>query len=338
MIYENLDVLILTYNRAHFLEIALKSLFSSTANWRKTVIVNNASTDNTLQVIQNIQKQYPERYIEIITHPSNIGNANNFRYSQKIASNEYTAVFHDDDAVHPEYIERAMTVLMENSNIAMISGGLAAQYNVDEHNWGMLPSTYSHYPSNNNVFYQLICARPTFCINIYRTNIYKKTEYHPEKYGKLHDIVFMMDIGKKGDIALLHGECVRWRQHVNSDSNSLSSGPFTDEILNILSYVHTEFAAYTQKLGMFKRILHRMLTQTLLFNFSYFLYKWAALSRFLTWDEFKKEMIKQNLFIQKEYNVFDKYIDKIFNPMVKKKAMKYWMASAENYDFRLNGQ
>ena len=102
MIYENLDVLILTYNRAQFLEIALKSLFSSTANWRKTVIVNNASTDNTLQVIQNIQKQYPERYIEIITHPSNIGNANNFRYSQKIASNEYTAVFHDDDAVHPD--------------------------------------------------------------------------------------------------------------------------------------------------------------------------------------------------------------------------------------------
>ena len=35
-------------------------------------------------------------------------------------------------------------------------------------------------------------------------------------------------------------------------------------------------------------------------------------------------MIKQNLFIQKEYNVFDKYIDKIFNPMVKKKAMKYY--------------
>lgn len=337
MTYENLDVMILTYNRAQFLEIALKSLFSSTCNWNKTIIVNNASTDNTLQIIHDIERRYPDRHIEIITHEKNIGNTNNFKYSQKIASNEYTAVFHDDDAIHPEYIERAMTILSANPDAVLASGGANALYNVDENNWPILPNMYTLFPPEDNVFYQLICVRPNFCCSIYKTEIYRRTRYNPEKYGKLHDISFLMEIGRQGETAFLHGECVRWRQHVNSDSNSLSSGPFTEEVLKVLAYIHNSLEEYTCELPSFKRALHRILAQTLLFNFAFFLYTWSALSRFLTWDGFKEEMRTMKLFTPKEYRFFDVFIDRICNPMIKKKAIKYWTAFAKTYKFRITG-
>lgn len=333
-----LDVLVLTYNRSRFLKIQLQSLCEQTLQGFKITVLNNCSTDDTLQVIEEIKEEYPLRDIQVITNEKNLGNPGNFIRSQSIPTREYVAVFHDDDAVHPEYLERAMSVLVRDSNIVMASGGAGARYNVDEHNMGMLPNVFIHYPAANSVFYQLICARPTFCIAIYRTNVYKKTEYHPERYGKLHDIVFMMDVGRQGEIALLQGECVRWRQYLNSDSNSLSSGPFTDEILSILSYIYTQLESYTCRLGKLKRILHRALSKTLLFNFAFFLYNWAALSRFLTWETFRESMIEEQIFTEREYKFFDRYIDKICNPMVRKKAVKYWTACAKTYEFRVNGQ
>lgn len=123
MHYDELDVIIPTYNRAKFLKIQLESIFNSNATWRKTIILNNASTDDTLRVIQNIKEEYPNRKIEIINNIKNIGNPRNFVKTQSIANNKYTAIFHDDDAIHPEYIDRAMNIFKQNEQMVMVSGG-----------------------------------------------------------------------------------------------------------------------------------------------------------------------------------------------------------------------
>jgi len=126
----NLDVIVLTYNRAEYLKIMLESLCTQTATGFNIKVLNNCSTDNTLEVIKEVQKKYPERKIEVITNEKNLGNPGNFKRSQEIASNEYTAIFHDDDAIHPEYIETAMEIFRESSDVVMCSGNLVALYNV----------------------------------------------------------------------------------------------------------------------------------------------------------------------------------------------------------------
>lgn len=123
MNYSDLDVMILTYNRSDFLKIALKAICESTATWNRTVVLNNASTDNTLDIVKEVQREYPKRKIEIITNEVNLGNVGNFKRSQEIASNKYVAIFHDDDAVHPEYIDRAMKLMHEHKKVVMSSGG-----------------------------------------------------------------------------------------------------------------------------------------------------------------------------------------------------------------------
>ncbi|AXL22087.1 glycosyltransferase family 2 protein [Megasphaera stantonii] len=252
MFYKDLDVIIPTYNRAPYLKIALESLCESIATWRKIIILNNASTDNTLEVIEYICKKYPERKIEVVTNKCNIGNPANFKKTQTLATNKYVAIFHDDDAIHPEYIDRAMQLFIENEKkVVMISGGASALYNVNHENWSICPDSYWYYPANKNIFLQLLIGRPIFCNCIYKTDVYKNVKYEPEKFGKLHDIIFMAKLCEQGDFIFVHGECVRWRQHAKSDSNTLKTGPFPSEILNILKELKKIFCLENKKKQLF---------------------------------------------------------------------------------------
>lgn len=164
MRYENLDVLILTYNRAEYLKIQLDSIFQSSADWRETVIIDNASTDHTQDVVEQAMEKYPNRKVRVIRHGQNIGNAGNFKFSQSVSDNEYVAIFHDDDAIHPEYIDRAMYLLLENKNAVFCTGGAEALYNVNNENWSMLPDEYILYPqTRGGLFTRCYWAERTLC-------------------------------------------------------------------------------------------------------------------------------------------------------------------------------
>lgn len=323
MDYKNLDVFVLTYNRAEYLKIMLDSLCTQTATGFKIKVLNNCSTDNTLEVIEEVKKQYPQRDIEVITHEKNLGNPGNFKRSQELAENEYTAIFHDDDAIHPEYIETAMSIFKENPDLVMCSGNLQGKWNVTNNDWDILYKDYYKYEKNDGVYYNLLINRPTFASNIYKTEAYKKVEYHPEKYGKLHDIIFMLEINRLGPIAFILGCCIRWRQSQNNDSNNLTTGPFPDEIANIIKKIKDLNPE------------HNFYGQPLLWNFAFFLYKWSVLSRFLTWYEFEEKLIKNNSFTKLEAYLFHKifYIE-FFNKLIQKRAEYYRKKVLRKYDSR----
>ena len=333
--FKNLDIIIPTYNRAKYLKIALESLFESTTQWRKTIILNNASTDNTLEVIEEVKSQYPDRMVEVITNLTNIGNVGNFKRTQEIAENEYTAIFHDDDAIHPEYVERAMLLMMKNPEAVLAVGGVVNLYHVNHDNWDLLPNVYVEFPSKDNAFYQLLIGRPIFCTAIYKTSVYKSVSYQPEKYGKLHDICFMMDVTQYGSLIFLQGICGRWRQHPSSDSNTLSTGPFPKEVMNILLHIQELTSVRTEELSGLRKLFHKILVKTLIYNFSYFLYQWSLLSRFLTWNDFRAKMCEKGLFSKKDYWLWEYCIDTVCNPQIRKKHGKYWLAFRKDYDFRL---
>lgn len=333
MNYNNLDVIIPTYNRAKFLDIALDAVCSSTAGFRKIIVLNNHSTDNTIQVVKNAQQKFQDRCIEVITNEKNIGNYNNFKKTQEISDNEYVAVFHDDDAIHPEYIERAMSILTKDNTLVCCSGG-GGMYNVTNTNWLPMQASYFYYPKSKSTFLQLIVARFNFFSMIYKNSVYKKVKYHPEKYGKLHDLPFLCDITSLGNSIYLNTNCARWRLSRFQDSNTLSTGPFPEEILNILSSfkkrLHTELTEDSDLKG------YKLVAKTLLYNFSYFLYNWADIKiRNISWKEFENEMIKYRIFKEKDFIFFEKFIDVIANPLVRKAAEKFRSSCMKTNSFRL---
>ena len=213
-------------------------------------------------------------------------------------------------------------------------GGVHGLYNVDNVNWDILPNYFYYYPSDRNAFLQLIIDRPTFCCAIYKTDIYKKVEYHPEKYGKLHDICFMFDVGSYGDLIFLQGECIRWRQHVGSDSNSLKTGPFPEELLEILFHIKKVYQKECPSTTIKEKVRY-LLFITLLFNFSLFLFEWSDGTHFMKWEKFKEKMLKKRIFSDMEYFMFDHIIDILLNPTIRKMAQKCRKKYFNSYEYRV---
>ena len=230
----DLEVFVLTYNRAEWLKIQLESICNQTASGFKIRVLNNASTDNTAEVVNSLKAKYPEREIELITHPQNIGNPNNFKKSQELASRKYCAVFHDDDCVHPTYIERAMECLYNYPDAVMCSCHVEPYYNVTADNWGRKSPAYYLIDKDDFAFLMLQGDRPSFAASIYRTDIYKSCTYHNDLCGKIHDLPFTFEVCSKGKSILLEDSFLRYRLSPVQDSADPSTGPFPEQVANAL--------------------------------------------------------------------------------------------------------
>lgn len=288
--FSDLDVIVLTYNRAKNLAVMLESLYNQTAKGFHIIVLNNASTDDTISVVEKFKEDYPNRDITLVTNSKNIGNVGNFKKSQQIAKNAYVAVFHDDDAIHPEYIETAMNLLTEHEDAVLCSGGVHPYYSLNSSNWDFLRKDYYMYPKEIGAYAQLHIARHMFQVAIYKTSIYKEIEIEAYKYGKLWDIIFLYNVSAKGSSIYILGECGRVGVSPEQDSCRLESGPYPDEIYQLVRRIN-------------EMTLNEVYAKPALWNFAYFLYQWSKLERFETWYEFC-ERLKETVFTDAELKSF----------------------------------
>ena len=292
------------------LKTMLLSLCNQTTQNFNIIVINNASTDNTLEVCEEIIREYPERQITVITNEMNIGNIGNFRKAQSLASNKYTAVFCDDDAIHPEYIDAVLMLFKKHKNLIAVSGAEYPMYYVGADNWYPIDRGYYLVPKGCIAQFSLMIRRHSFQSFVSRTYIYKQVKYNHEKYGKLHDIVHMIEICEKGESAFLISPCIRAGQHANNDSFSYKSGPFPEEIVAIVKALES-------------KLTRNRLDRVALWNFTYFLYCWSQFYKRqkLRWKDFirMKPDGKDSVFSETEIWLYsNRFFIKIANYLLMK--------------------
>ena len=101
------SVCIPTYNRSHYLQYAINSVFNQSFNDYELIICDDASSDDTAEVVS----QYQDSRIRYIQHPQNIGRSQNMRSGFTAATGEYFIKFDDDDAITPEFLAKTVEIL-----------------------------------------------------------------------------------------------------------------------------------------------------------------------------------------------------------------------------------
>jgi len=102
-----------TYNAASTVRETLESILAQTYTNLVVHVSDNASTDDTLKVIESIADQR----ITIHRQERNIGAEGNFTKCIQLATGKYTAIFHADDIYEPAMVAKQVAFLEENPDV-----------------------------------------------------------------------------------------------------------------------------------------------------------------------------------------------------------------------------
>ena len=122
------SIIVPVYETAPHLGACIESLVSQTFPSIECLLVDDASPDNSAEIIQKFSKR-DSRVINI-TNPTNLGTFNTRRIGFLHSKGDYIATVDSDDWVDPAYIENLVTVI-ERDN-ADIAGCLAFEVRDDK--------------------------------------------------------------------------------------------------------------------------------------------------------------------------------------------------------------
>ena len=116
-----LSIAIPTYNGSRYIRGALDSIISQLEDVDEEVeivISDNASTDETPQIIRGYQNRYP--FIKYFRNEENLGADRNYDLAVRRAKGEFVWLFSDDDRIRDGGIRRVIEVINKHPNIAAI--------------------------------------------------------------------------------------------------------------------------------------------------------------------------------------------------------------------------
>jgi len=109
------SLIIPTYNRARYFREALQSALRQTYPSLEVLIIDDASTDETSDVVQ----EYADSRLRYVRQPVNRGPNANWRTGMEAANGAIYGFLADDDVVMPDYVDRLAQPLIENRDLSL---------------------------------------------------------------------------------------------------------------------------------------------------------------------------------------------------------------------------
>ncbi|MFX1486628.1 MAG: glycosyltransferase family 2 protein [Promethearchaeota archaeon] len=116
------SIIILNYNGRQFLESCLKSVLQSNYPNFEIILVDNASTDNSIMFVKRVFKGNPR--LEIIKNPKNLGFAEGNNVGARHAKGKYVILLNNDTIVEPTWLRELVIVMEKHPEVGAAQGKL----------------------------------------------------------------------------------------------------------------------------------------------------------------------------------------------------------------------
>lgn len=110
------SICIPTYNAEKTVMSTLQSILNQTYHNLEILVIDNASTDNTLSLLQ----QTNDPRLVVRRNERNIGGEQNWSKCTQLTSGEYIAIFHADDLYLPNMIEKQVQAFQDNPSVGAV--------------------------------------------------------------------------------------------------------------------------------------------------------------------------------------------------------------------------
>ena len=111
------SILMANYNNARYIKQAIESVLKqSSKNW-ELIIVDDDSTDNSLEIIRHYLK---DKRIKLIKHKKNLGCGAAKRTCAKNAKGQILGILDPDDNLHKDYVKIMTKTHLDNPDYGLI--------------------------------------------------------------------------------------------------------------------------------------------------------------------------------------------------------------------------
>lgn len=240
------SILMLTYNRAHYLPESIRSVtLQSYQNWELTII-DDGSTDSTPQAVA----LFSDSRIKYIRNPEHAGLFARRKESLDHANGRYVAVIDSDDIWHDSTKLEKQVTFMEAHPEHAIVGTFIRRIDIIGNDLG----TAEYYTTDADIrSHILIRNQFTHASVLMRTALLERTEgYRPVL---AEDLELFLQLGKFGQFANIPEHLTSHREHPeNEDDHGIKRATAIHAILRMhaAKYPHATRAWFTSYLRLAK--------------------------------------------------------------------------------------
>ena len=110
------NIYIPTYNSEQTIAACVKSLLNQSYRNISITIINDCSTDNTL----NVLKRFKDKRLKIFNKKNKVWGMDNLDFAFKKAKGDFAAVYHSNDIYHKDIIKNQLKVLQKNPDVKIV--------------------------------------------------------------------------------------------------------------------------------------------------------------------------------------------------------------------------
>jgi len=229
-----------TYNAASTVRETLESILAQTYANLVVHVSDNASTDDTLKVIESISDQR----ITLHRQKENIGGEGNFNRCIQLATGKYTAIFHADDVYEPNMVAKQVAFLEANAKVGAVfteasliddSGKMIGALGLPQG----LVSVDCLYDFKTIFKFVLQYSNFLICPSaMARTEVYQQDirSWRGEIFGTSADLDVWFRILQRHVIGILPERLMRYRISVSQHSERLRSRTTRSDLFHVLDH------------------------------------------------------------------------------------------------------
>ena len=256
----SVSVIVPNYNHARYLEQRLDSVFSQTYPNFEVIILDDCSTDNSLEVI-NRYKDNPH-LAQIVVNKANSGSV--FKQWEKgfgLAKGEYIWIAESDDYCELNFMESLMKELIAHPKAVV---AFSNYVKCDEENNILSQSKeWGNRCYNGKRFVRTRMAR--FCEihnasgAIFKKSVLESVSEKYQTYQSTGDYQFWSEVAACGDVIHVHKNLTYWRQSLQSVTGTkLSKGITAKEDRRVYEYIknHHRLSYFERYMAYAKHIAY----------------------------------------------------------------------------------
>lgn len=269
MAYPLISIVLPCYNGAVYLESALRSCLTQTYPEIEIIFVDDCSTDNSFQIAERLQQEFPRRKLRLLRNEVNIGLPGTLNVGHRAAKGQYLTWTSDDNLMLPEAIEMLYRHLVEKAVDVVYADYLNINQQGKPINRMKLQAIASA------IFFNPIGA----CF-LYKREVFEALDGYNEALFRLEDYDFWLRASVQFTFGHLSKVLYHYRQHAGSLTHDMQTNPARTKEIETKAW--TLYADFFTGLGLSFSTKEIDLHAQLFLNEKNPAYDWRELDAYLS--------------------------------------------------------